>query len=59
MAPITQSMFPRGYASKGGNNPATMSSPDIVVVGSSNMDLITYVDRLPKLGETIHGKACT
>ncbi len=28
---------------------------DVVVVGASNMDLISYVDRLPKVGETIHG----
>eukprot|EP00164_Ancoracysta_twista_P007596 GFYU01010810.1.p1 GENE.GFYU01010810.1~~GFYU01010810.1.p1 ORF type:complete len:355 (+),score=80.79 GFYU01010810.1:127-1065(+) len=27
----------------------------IVVVGSSNVDLISYVKALPKLGETIHG----
>jgi len=31
-----------------------MSSPvDIAVVGSCNVDLISYVDRLPKAGETI------
>ena len=29
---------------------------DIVVVGSSNTDLLTKVERLPKLGETIIGK---
>jgi sugar/nucleoside kinase (ribokinase family) len=28
---------------------------DVVVVGSSNMDLIAYVDKLPVLGETILG----
>lgn len=28
---------------------------DVVVVGASNMDLISYVDRLPAVGETIHG----
>lgn len=31
------------------------SKPKICVVGSSNYDLIAYTDRLPKLGETIHG----
>ncbi|MCP4178581.1 MAG: ribokinase [bacterium] len=30
-------------------------SPKICVVGSSNYDLIAYTDRIPKLGETIHG----
>ncbi|XP_064603449.1 ribokinase-like isoform X2 [Liolophura sinensis] len=28
---------------------------DVVVVGSCNVDLISYVPRLPKPGETIHG----
>lgn len=28
----------------------------ICVVGSSNMDLVTYTDRLPKVGETVVGK---
>ena len=28
---------------------------DIVVVGASNIDLITYCDRCPQPGETIHG----
>jgi ribokinase len=32
------------------------NSPNIVVVGSSNTDLLTKVDRLPKLGETMIGK---
>eukprot|EP00501_MAST-03F_sp_TOSAG23-6_P002662 GSMAST32.ASY1.ANO1.2809.1 assembled CDS len=31
------------------------SSPSVVVVGASVMDLITYVPRLPQLGETLHG----
>jgi sugar/nucleoside kinase (ribokinase family) len=37
-----------------------MSSPSasVIVVGSSNMDLISYVDRLPRMGETIHGLSC-
>ncbi|HJO92594.1 MAG TPA: ribokinase [Victivallales bacterium] len=30
-------------------------SPRICVVGSSNYDLVAYTDRIPKLGETIHG----
>jgi ribokinase len=30
-------------------------SPKICVVGSSNYDLVAYTDRIPKLGETIHG----
>lgn len=37
---------------------APAPAPAVVVVGSSNMDLITYVDTLPKLGETIHGRSC-
>ncbi|KJE90554.1 ribokinase [Capsaspora owczarzaki ATCC 30864] len=28
---------------------------EVVVCGSSNMDLIAYVDRMPAVGETIHG----
>lgn len=28
---------------------------DVVVVGASNQDLISYVPRLPKIGETLHG----
>lgn len=32
-----------------------MSSPKICVVGASNIDLICYAPRLPKLGETLHG----
>lgn len=32
-------------------------SVDIVVVGSCNTDLISYVTRLPKLGETISGES--
>lgn len=32
-----------------------MSRPKICVVGSSNIDLISYAPRLPKLGETLPG----
>jgi ribokinase len=32
-----------------------MPRPKICVVGSSNIDLITYAPRLPKLGETVEG----
>jgi ribokinase len=32
-----------------------MDSPRICVVGAANMDLISYVPRLPKMGETLHG----
>ena len=32
-----------------------MKRPKICVVGSSNLDLISYVPRLPKMGETLHG----
>lgn len=32
-----------------------MTPPKITVVGASNFDLISYVPRLPKLGETLHG----
>ena len=39
-------------ASKGG----TDVNAKIVVVGSFNMDLTTYMERLPKPGETVHGR---
>ncbi len=29
--------------------------PKISVVGASNIDLISYVPRLPRMGETLHG----
>jgi ribokinase len=32
-----------------------MERPKICVVGAANIDLISYVPRLPKLGETLHG----
>lgn len=32
-----------------------MSRPKITVVGSCNIDLITYTDVLPKPGETLFG----
>lgn len=32
-----------------------MDKAKICVVGASNMDLISYVPRLPKIGETLHG----
>lgn len=32
-----------------------MKKPKICVVGSSNIDLVSYVPRLPKLGETLQG----
>lgn len=32
-----------------------MSQPRICVVGSSNVDLVTYAPRLPQLGETVSG----
>jgi ribokinase len=32
-----------------------MARPKIVVVGASNIDLVTYTPRLPKLGETVTG----
>ncbi len=34
----------------------TGSSPEIVVVGSCNVDLITYTERFPAVGETIEGR---
>lgn len=34
-----------------------MAQPKICVVGASNIDLISYVPRLPKIGETLHGTA--
>lgn len=36
--------------------PAENAKPAVLVVGSSNMDLISYVDAFPKSGETIRGK---
>jgi ribokinase len=32
-----------------------MTIPKICVVGASNLDLISYVPRLPRMGETLHG----
>ena len=32
-----------------------MTQPRICVVGASNLDLISYVPRLPRMGETLHG----
>ena len=32
-----------------------MDKPKICVVGACNLDLISYVHRLPKMGETLHG----
>lgn len=32
-----------------------MNKPKICVVGASNLDLISYVPRLPRMGETLHG----
>jgi ribokinase len=32
-----------------------MSKPKICVVGAANIDLVSYVPRLPQLGETLHG----
>ena len=36
-----------------------MTAPSICVLGSSNMDLVAYVDRYPRLGETITGDRFT
>jgi ribokinase len=32
-----------------------MTKPKICVVGAANLDLISYVPRLPRIGETLHG----
>jgi ribokinase len=32
-----------------------MEQPRICVVGAANLDLISYVPRLPRMGETLHG----
>ena len=32
-----------------------MAKPKICVVGAANIDLISYVPRLPEMGETLHG----
>ena len=37
------------------NREGVTMKPNICVVGASNVDLISYAPRLPKLGETIHG----
>jgi ribokinase len=34
-----------------------MSTPDILIVGSANMDLVAFADRLPAPGETLLGGA--
>lgn len=34
-----------------------MSALHIVVVGSINMDLVAHMERLPKSGETVHGRS--
>src|ERR1700748_1722833 len=34
-----------------------MSTPHIVVVGSANIDLVTYTDNFPRPGETIFGQS--
>ena len=34
-----------------------MASPRIVVIGSANVDLVTYTDQFPRPGETIFGRA--
>ena len=36
-----------------------MTKPKICVVGASNIDLISYVPRMPKIGETLHGTKFT
>lgn len=36
-----------------------MNRPNVCVVGASNIDLISYVPRLPALGETLHGNRFT
>jgi ribokinase len=33
------------------------SAPRVCVVGAANIDLISYVPRLPEMGETLHGSA--
>jgi len=32
-----------------------MTKPKIIVAGASNLDLLSYVPRLPQRGETLHG----
>ena len=36
-------------------SPTTARTPAITVVGTCNIDLISYVPRMPALGETLHG----
>lgn len=33
-----------------------VQEPTICVIGAANMDLISYVPRLPRMGETLHGE---
>eukprot|EP00729_Bicosta_minor_P016798 gene16798-9597_t len=35
--------------------PPASTGPELVVVGSCNMDQIAYIPRFPGAGETIHG----
>ena len=39
----------------GGNLGTAKHPPRICVVGAANIDLISYVPRLPRMGETLHG----
>ena len=32
-----------------------MTKPNICVVGACNIDLISYIPRMPAIGETLHG----
>ena len=41
----------RGFASE------RPSSPAVVVIGASVMDMIAYVPRFPATGETLHGSS--
>jgi ribokinase len=34
-------------------------TPQIAVIGSANIDLVTFADRFPKPGETILGQKLT
>jgi ribokinase len=44
---------PKQHNNRGGEH--FMEKPKVCVVGACNLDLISYVPRLPSMGETLHG----
>lgn len=52
---IAYLLYKRQTSSSSKPKPPPHKTSDVVVVGASNMDLITYCQRCPHAGETIHG----